>query len=279
MVASGALSFDGKGWFWERPLVWLRLIKPELFTIVIKSLTYEPRKGNLRWWKPWDCVRLISGGSVNKVGLTNKGIWWWFTKVAPRIDFKKYKIVGSIFGTKDELVRMTHKMNKFPLVALEINVSCPNASHEEEALEIIATVISVARVSRHPIILKLSANQDYVSIAKAVRDKVEAFSLNSVPWGTVFTKGERTPLWKLEKKVGGGGGGVSGRPAQKHNWKAVEDLSRLGLQVIGPSVMEYEDMQRVRTYGAQAVSFGAIHLRTPWKPTSFVKREMRWKTR
>jgi hypothetical protein len=47
MVASGALAFDGKGWPWERPLVWLGLIKPELFTVVIKSLTRNPRRGNL----------------------------------------------------------------------------------------------------------------------------------------------------------------------------------------------------------------------------------------
>ncbi len=77
MVASGALAFDGKGWPWERPLVWSGLIKPELFTVVIKSLTRNPRPGNLRWWKPWTCVRLIPGGAVNKVGLTNPGIEWW----------------------------------------------------------------------------------------------------------------------------------------------------------------------------------------------------------
>ena len=90
MVASGALAFDGKGWPWERPLVWLGLIKPELFTVVIKSLTRNPRPGNLRWWKPWTCVRLIPGGSVNKVGLTNPGIEWWCKKVGPKLDFQKF---------------------------------------------------------------------------------------------------------------------------------------------------------------------------------------------
>ncbi len=38
MVASGALGFDGNGWPWERPLVALGLIKPELFTIRIVNL-------------------------------------------------------------------------------------------------------------------------------------------------------------------------------------------------------------------------------------------------
>ena len=47
MIASGALGFDGKGWIWERPLVWLGLVRPDLFTVVIKTLTRNPRPGSL----------------------------------------------------------------------------------------------------------------------------------------------------------------------------------------------------------------------------------------
>ncbi len=275
MVASGALAFDGKGWPWERVFVWLGLIKPELFTVVIKTLTRNPRAGNLRWWKPWTCVRLIPGGSVNKVGLTNPGIEWWCKNVGPHLDFQKFPIVGSIFGEEGELMEMTEMLNDFDLVGLEVNVSCPNTGHAMEMADrVVNTVKAVRFVSRHPIIVKVSADQDYLSIARGLVGIAEAISINSVPWKTVFTNGEQTPLWRLEKQVGGGEGGVSGKPAQKHNWAAVEALARQGsLPVIGPSVMEFEDMDRVRKLGAQAVSFGAIHLRTPWKPTSFVQKE------
>ena len=125
-VASGALGFDYRGWPWERPLVALGLIKPELFTVFIKTLTLNPRKGNLRWWKPWECVALIPGGSVNKVGLTNPGIEWWCRRVAPSINFQKYSIAGSIHGDDKELVEMATILNPFPLVAIEVNRSCPN---------------------------------------------------------------------------------------------------------------------------------------------------------
>lgn len=279
MVASGALAFNGKGWPWERPLVWLGLIKPELFTVVIKSLTRNRRAGNLRWWKPWTCVRLIPGGSVNKVGLSNPGIEWWCKDVGPRLDFKKFPIAGSIFGDEKELVEMTEMLNHFDLVALEVNVSCPNTGHAmEQAQMVIDSVKAVKRTSRHPVIVKVSADQDYLAIARGLVGVAEAISLNSVPWKTVFTNGEQTPLWKLEKQVGGGGGGVSGKPAQKHNWEAVETLAKQGsLPVIAPSIMEFADMDRVRELGAKAVSFGAIHLRTPWRPTSFVKRERKEK--
>lgn len=280
MVASGALAFDGKGWPWERPLVWLGLIKPELFTVVIKSLTRHPRKGNLRWWKPWDCVRLIPGGSVNKVGLTNPGIEWWCREVGPTLDFKKFPTAGSIFGDEKELVEMAEMLNHFNLVALEVNVSCPNTGHSIEQAEIVVNSVKAVKcASRHPIIVKVSVDQDYLAIARGLVGIVEAISLNSVPWKTVFTNGEQTPLAKLEKQVGGGGGGVSGKPAQKHNWAAVEALvKQASLPVIGPSVMDHADVDRVFTLGARAVSFGAIHLRTPWKPTSIVMSEQREST-
>lgn len=169
MVASGALAFDGLGWWWERPLVRFGLVKPELFTVVLKTLTRQPRKGNLRWWKPWDCVALIKDGAVNKVAFPDK----------------------------------------------------------------------------------------------------------------------RSPLHRLEKRVGGGGGGVSGKPAQRFNWEAVDKLAEQGvLPVIGPSIMQYEDIGKMRRLGAKAYSFGAIHLPSypiwlkPWtiftnpcKPTQFVERK------
>lgn len=274
VVASGALAFDGKGWPWERPLVWLGLIQPELFTVVIKTLTRDPRPGNLRMWKPWECIRLIPGGAVNKIGLTNPGVDWWCEKIGPNLD-RKIPIMGSIFGDQLELMTMTRRLNRFNLVGIEVNPSCPNTGHAAQSTQQVIDDVKAAKsVSRHPIIVKVGANQDYLSIAQGLADVAEAISLNSVPWNMVFPKQDKSPLWKLEKRVSGGMGGVSGKPAQELNWEAVEALARLGaLPVIGPGIMEFEDMNRVRKLGAQAVSFGAIHLRTPWKPTQFVRKE------
>lgn len=291
MIASGAMAF-GKGWLWDKPLIWLGLMKPELFTVVIKTLTLNPRKGNLQWWNPltwfplspWACVKLIPGGSVNKVGLSNKGINWWCDKIAPKLDFKRIKYVGSIYGTADELVTMAKRLNKIPLVAIEVNPSCPNTGHNLQTADLVVhSVVAVAQVSRHPVIVKVSADQDYPSIVESLQGVAEAVSINSVPWKTVFPSSV-TPLSALEKKVGGGGGGVSGKPAQLHNWNVIEVLAaQRSLPVIASSVMEFEDMRKVRNLGASAISFGAIHLATigkPWtlftnpcKPTKFVQKE------
>lgn len=277
VAASGALAFDGRGWFWEWPLVWTGVMKPELFTIVLKSLTRHPRAGNLRMWKPFECIRPIEGGAVNKVGLTNPGVEYWCKEIGPTIDFEKNSIVGSIFGNEEELVEMTQRLNWFNFVALEINPSCPNTGHcFDTADTIIKMVKAVKNRSGHPIIVKVSVDQDYLAIAKGLVGVAEAISINSVPWKTAFPNGEVSPLWKLEERVGGGGGGVSGKPAQKLNWKAVKELAEQGLiPVIAPSIMELEDLEIVRNLGAQATSFGAIFLLTPWKSTSIVMRDIK----
>ncbi len=276
MVASGALAFDGKGWLWERPLVWTGLIRPELFTVVLKTLTRHPRPGNLRWWKPWESVQLIPGGSVNKVGLTNPGIDHWCCEKAAWIDYAKFPTVGSIFGNKDELRVMADMLNPYDLVGIEVNVSCPNTGHAmDHAGQVVSIVQEVKAATRHPIIIKVSVDQNYCAIAEGLKGIAGAISLNSVPWTTAFPDGRPSPLARLERRVGGGGGGVSGKPAQAHNWAAVRALAEQGsLPVIGPSIMQYEDIARLREMGANALSFGAIHLRTPWRPTSFVRRDM-----
>jgi dihydroorotate dehydrogenase len=176
---------------------------------------------------------------------------------------------------------MSVMFNRFKVVGLEVNPSCPNTGHAMQTAETVVRMVkNVARLSRHPIIVKVSVDQDYLTIARGLVGVAEAISLNSVPWKTAFPNGEKTPLRKLEQELerktgnGGGGGGVSGKPAQEHNWKAVRALASHGyLPVIGPGIMEFEDLARVRSLGASAVSFGAIHLRTPWKPTTIVRKD------
>ena len=275
VVSSGSLAYDARGWPWERPMVDVGLIRPDLFTVVLKTLTRSPREGNLRWHKPWSCVALVPGGAVNKVGLTNPGIDWWCRDVGPKLDFIRGRIVASIFGDDAELVAMAEMLNGFGLSGLEVNPSCPNTGHALQTADtVMRGVKAVKAVSRHPIIVKVSTSQDYLAIARGLKGVAEAVALNSVPWEQVYPDG-RSPLWRLERRVGGGGGGVSGRPAQALNWRAVREIAADGaLPVIAPGIMEFDDLDRVRALGARAVGYGAIHLRTPWKPTTIVKRDL-----
>ncbi len=290
LVASGALAFDGRGWAWDRPFFWFGLIQPKEFTIITKSLTLSPRKGNLNWFNPFGCFRFIwqkNGtpkiiGGVNAVGLTNLGIDWYMEKIAPEVNRKKQKMIGSIYGTPDELVAMAKILNRVDYVGLELNVSCPNVVEkqmESDAKVIVETCKRVKEVSKHPLLLKLSCAQPYEEISKRLTDEslrlfgkpnalIEAIEPNSVPWGVAYGA-KRSPLHYL------GGGGVSGKPAQRDNWEMIGKLAKMQIPIIGNSIWEYEDVAQLRKLGARALSFGIIFMRYPWRPTAFVKREMK----
>jgi len=272
VAASGALSFDGKGYSHEWPLRWIGLIDPSLFTVVAKTVTYKPRKGNLCWYKPWGCIRLLPGGVVNAVWLTNKGIRWWCEEKGIFADKRKISLVGSILSDNNyELVEMATMMNDFDLVGLELNWSCPNTKGDflENTTKIIEGCRAVKKVSYFPLIIKLSVVHGVEAILPAVEGIVEAISINSVPWAIIFPN-KKSPFAHL------GGGGVSGKVAQPHTWGFVEKLVSLTkVPIIGPSVWEFSDIEKLREIGAKAISFGSIFLRYPWKPTQFVRKDMK----
>lgn len=271
VAASGALAFDGRGWPWEWPLRWCGLLDPNCFTIVIKTLTRAPRRGNLRMYAPWRCVRVLrGGGTVNAVGLTNPGIDWWCRTIGPRVREFPWSLVGSIHSDAPEvMVEMAAMLSPFGLKALELNLSCPNTVDHltGHAEEIRALVERVRTATTLPLWLKLGVTHDYVAIALATEGLVEAITLNSVPWRVMFPN-DASPLANL------GGGGVSGRLIQSHTWRAVRELAQsTTTPIIAPSVWEYDDLAKVRALGARAVSFGSIFVRYPWRPTLYVRRE------
>lgn len=267
MSASGALGFDGNGWPWEQPLKLLGVFDPTLFTSVIKTLTIWPIKGHPL------AVRLIPDGVVNAVGLANKGIEWWCKKIGPTINSQKIPLVGSIFGEPKELAEMTLMLNDFDLVGLEINVSCPNTNTDilQNTKKIIDSCQVVREKSRLPLILKVSVIHDAKLIVKELGNSVEAFSINSVPWEIVFSN-TSSPLVSLD------GGGVSGKVIQPYTWELVRKIVEItNVPVIGPSVWDFDDLEKVRNFGAKAISFGSIFLRYPWRPTLFVKKDKKLK--
>lgn len=271
MAASGALAFDGRGWPWEWPLRWSGLLNPKLFTIVTKTLTRYPRRGNLRWFHPWSVVKKIKGdGWVNAIGLTNPGIDCWVEKVAPRIPDDYQMIVSIEANEAQDVDEMIGMLNRQEILGIELNLSCPNtASANNRTLDKTLAVCEVAaQKSRHPVIAKISYTHDYLALAQKLQGlgKIEAISINSIPWNILYPD-QTSPLARF------GGGGISGKKIQPWTWKMVQEISQIPkIPVIGPSVWDYEDIDRIFRLGAKAVSFGSIFISYPWRPTSFVRR-------
>ncbi len=268
MAASGALGFDGNGWFWERPLKWFKLLKPSLFTVVIKTLTRLPKKGNLKRSVPFKCIRFVPGGVVNDVGLTNLGIKWWSQEIGPKVKREKIALVGSIFSMNaEESAEMAKRLSKFDLVALELNASCSNSKDGMLRPEtIVEACRKIKEKSRLPLILKLSVVHQ-LEILPFLKGLVEAISINSVPWGT-SSPNKRSPLAYL------GDGAISGKIAQPFTWDFLKRLKKAtSIPIIGPSVWDFKDIEKLRNLGANAISFGSIFLRYPWRPTLFVQKD------
>jgi len=270
LTASGALGYDGLGWPWEKALIPLGLHDPWLFTSITKTLTWEPRIGNLRWHKPWDCVRRIPNGAVNAVGLTNPGFRWWMDTVAPRVNAGKLPpLIVSIDGTDHSFARsMARELDHIKVVGVEINFSCPNTPDGIRCSvdDVIRVIGAIRPGCRHPLIAKLSVVHDAELIVPALRGQVEAIDINSVPWDLVFP-GQPSPLAKF------GGGAVSGRTAQGLTWEYLRRLVSIGdMPVIGPSVWDYPDINSLLGMGACAISFGSIFLHDPTAPTRYVRQ-------
>lgn len=261
--ASGALGFDGLGYWWEQPLRWLGILRPAEFTIIAKTVTFAPRTGNLKMCCPWRCVRLISGGAVNAVGLTNMGYEAWIRDCYPVAMRRGYSLIASIQPTTaEEGAAMGYAMGRLDLKAVEVNLSCPNTEDEYDPVEIAR---SVHLACRHPVIAKLGI--DTLSLVRDLAPYVEAFDIiNTVPWASRFPD-RPSPLAKY-----GLTGGVSGRP--------IRDLARLALIdvlartdrpiITGGGIDDIDEVLFREDIGASAFSLGTVFLRTPWRPNRIV---------
>jgi dihydroorotate dehydrogenase (NAD+) catalytic subunit len=279
LCASGALAWYGEGWWWERPLRKLGLIRSDELTIISKTLTYLPLKGNLRMWCPWRCVRLIKGGAVNSVGLTNPGYEWWLRKCSPKIEKTGWKVIVSIMPQNaSEAVKMISDLNPCPIVGIELNVSCPNIKREHQGnffLDHVKEIVyEILATTKHPLIVKLGYTDPYLEVCKELDGKVDAFDLiNTVPWNKVFPDSP-SPLAKYDLV-----GGVSGTPIRGYAREALTNALRLNLKtpiISGGGIDCLSESYLRFVLGAKAVSLGTVFLRAPWKVNGIVRgtREM-----
>lgn len=262
MAASGSLGLDGRGYWWERAVV-----EPSLFTIVLKTLTLNPHRGNFSWLKPLESVWIGNKGIVNDYGLTNPGLDWWLERIGNKSFFKDRSVIVSLQAGND-VPTMAWNLRNLPIKGIEIN-NCPNYEQAVATSEVLRSCEFARRMSGLPVLLKVSYGFNIAELAKSLVGLVDAVSINSVPWRHVLP-GKVSPL-------GGLRGSISGHMAQPYTWEMVEQFKHHAgdsLKVIAPSIWEYGDIEKVRNLGADAISFGSIFLRYPWRPAIYVKRDI-----
>lgn len=220
-----------------------------------KTLTRFPRPGNFSWYKPWETIKPIDdfgkvdyfnySGFVNAVGLSNIGIDRWIAGYYGKIKTPEKIIVSVAAESLDELLELIELVNRLDALAIEPNLTCPNDAFcvnrwmTDEAL-FIEAFENICERSHQPVILKLSAMQNYARIAESLKDKVSGISINSVPWKFIFPN-KKSPLEKF------GCGGVSGKVAQKFTWKMAFSIADVvNRPVFVPGIWNLADLETIK---------------------------------
>ncbi len=179
--------------------------------IVLKGTTAAARLGNAP-----HRVYETSDGMLNAIGLQNPGVDYVVREILPALDFSETRFIANVCGsTIEEYVEVTRRFDDSPIDAIEINISCPNVKEGGVQFgnvpEMSGRVVAACRrVTRKPIITKLSPNQTDIreNARRCIDAGTDAFAVINTITGMSIDIATRRPV------IGNGQGGLSG-PAIK----------------------------------------------------------------
>ena len=238
--------------------------------VTTRTLTYEPREGHFSIRDDWrirefprmlglyaGALRRVDAGWINAFGWCNIGIEAYFREYFPRTAHLN-RIVSLGGFSADEFCRLVDYVNECAapgeIAAVEFNVSCHNVNFPFETIleDVLARAV---RRSRHPVILKLSPDYDYVLHARlAARYGVAALTaMNTVK---ALRLDPRTGQPLLKNRYGG----LSGRAIKPIGLRVVAELRDAGIRlpiIASAGIRDFDDCREFFWAGADAVSLGS----------------------
>ena len=250
-----------------------------LGAITTKSLSADPWPG-----KPAPRLHMTASGMLNAVGLQGPGVPAWIAHDLPALRAAGARVIASVWGrTVDDFGRAAKLLlpARDDLIAIEVNVSCPNhhsrdeifAHHPDATAAAIAAVVDAGLDL--PVLAKLSPNvTDLASIARAAVDAgATSLTLVNTLLGLLIDADSRRPV------LGGGGGGLSGPAIKPVALRAVHDVTRAlpDIPVIGTGgVMTGTDAVEFLLAGATAVGVGTASFLDPRAPYRVLDELTEW---
>ena len=231
--------------------------------IIVKGTTLEPRQGN-----PYPRMVETPSGMLNAVGLQNKGVDYLAEHIYPRIKDLDTALVVNVSGrTIEDYVGVCERLKDLNrIVAVEINISCPNVKQGGMSWGTTTTgcesVVSACRRAwDRTMIVKLTPNvTDITEIARAA----EAAGANSVSLvntflGMAINVERRRPYLST---ITGGLSGAAIRPiAVRMVWQVAKAVK---VPVIGlGGIMNGRDVVEFLLAGAKAVQIGTANFIDP----------------
>lgn len=246
-----------------------------LGAITVKGITPLPRLGN-------PVPRLVEtpSGLLNSVGLENPGLDEFLKSYLPKLSKLDTAVIVNISGfSMDDYAHMAsalqsdYDMYSPSIVALEVNISCPNIKHggmafgtnPKSAEEVIAVV---KKNTTLPIIAKLSPNvTDIAEMAKAVEcGGADVISLINTLLGMSIDIRTQKPV--LANKMGGLSGPAVRPVAVRMVYQVYQAVA---LPIIGMGgISTWQDAVEFLLAGASAVSIGTANFINPLVPVDIL---------
>ncbi len=249
-----------------------------LGAVVVKSLCADPWPGN-----PPPRIHETPAGMLNSVGLQGPGVAAWLRDELPVLNDRGARVVASIWGQHvDDYARAAEMLAGAPgVVAVEVNVSCPNIedrsrmfAHSPRAT---ADAVTATESCGLPRWAKLSPNvSDLLEVAGAALEAgAEALVLvNTLLGMAVDVRGRSYALGS-----GPGGGGLSGPAIRPVALRAVHDCRAAfpdaGIVGVG-GVARGVDAVAMLMAGADALEVGTATFRDPRAPAKVLAGLARW---
>jgi dihydroorotate dehydrogenase (NAD+) catalytic subunit len=238
--------------------------------VTTRTLTLAPREGHFSLREDWGLVefpemlrqyraalRRVDSGWMNAFGWSNIGIDAYFEDYFPRTHGLNRIISLGGFSAED-FVRLVEIVNERAAVgqiaAVEFNVSCHNVNFPFETILDDVLRQAVPR-SRHPIILKLSPDEDYVAHAR-LAEKHGVAALTAINAVKALRLDPETGKPFMKNRYGS----ISGRAIKPIGLRVVAELRDAGIMlpvIATGGIRTFDDCREYFWAGADAVSLGS----------------------
>ena len=238
--------------------------------VTTRTLTLEPREGHFTLREDFgvfelpgllrryaQALRRVDGGWLNAFGWCNIGLEAYFRQYFPRT--RKLNRIISLGGfSADDFCRLVEVVNCHAvpgeIAAVEFNVSCHNVNFPFETIleDVLATAV---RRSRHPVLLKLSPDYDYLAHAR-LAERYGVAGLVAINTVRGLRLDPRTGKPLLNNRFGG----LSGRGIKPIGMRVVAELRDAGIElpiIASGGIRSFDDCREYFWAGADAASLGS----------------------
>jgi len=234
----------------------------KLGAVTTKGVASKPWEGN-----PTPRVTEVYGGMLNAIGLQNPGVDVFVERDLKFLKQFDTPVIVNVCGhTVEEYCEVVERLNETDAAMYEINVSCPNVKQGalafgQDAKVLEATTSAIKKISKKPVIMKLSPN------VTSIRDMALAAEAGGADAVSLINTliGMKIDIHRKRFVLANKTGGYSGPAVKPVAVRMVYEVSHaVKIPVIGMGgIASGEDAIEFLLAGASAVSVGTANFADP----------------